>query len=78
MLRWLGVEKIYLLENTATPTTSFVREIEDFIEDGTVEYTSKGDIAYQIRWYHECMLAHHFKHNWYVKSPELTDSILGL
>jgi hypothetical protein len=64
--RWLGVEKIYLMENVETPTESFVQQIGDFIAEGVVDYLHNGTVAYQARWYFECMEMNHQKHNWHV------------
>ena len=62
--RWLGVEKIYLMENVETPTAHFVQQIQDFVDDGLIVYSFKGSGGYQSRWYHECMSSYHSEHNW--------------
>lgn len=64
---WLGVEKIYLMENKAPPSAELVRQIQDFVEQGLIEYSYEGRGTYQARFYDECMHAHQHKHNWYVQ-----------
>lgn len=58
------------MENVATPTKEFVREIADFIEEGLVEYSYEGTSAYQARWYDDCMHMHQYQHNWCGPSTE--------
>ena len=64
LCRWLGVEKIYLMENFETPTPHFVQQIQDFVDSGLVLHKFHGQKGYQTRWYHECMREHHSEHNW--------------
>ena len=53
--RWLGVEKVYLLENDWLPNDIVVDQIRDFIAEGFVEYDVKHNAAYQVRYYKRCM-----------------------
>jgi hypothetical protein len=69
LCRWLGVEKMYLMENVETPTEYLVQQIQDFIEQGVVEYMNNGTITYQARWYYDCMKLNQHKQNWHAFLP---------
>jgi hypothetical protein len=64
LCRWIGVEKVYLLENVDTPTQEVLEQLDDFITDGFVEYSHFGKNVYQLMFYKECLDDHHHLHNW--------------
>lgn len=65
------------MENVEKPTHEFVKQIEDFMEEGVIEYSFEGRSAYQNRFYDECMHTNQFKHNWYA-NPLQTSNIRQL
>lgn len=52
------------MENEETPTQQFVEQIQDFINDGFVTYSNRGQSVYQIHHDHSCMKDYRHLHNW--------------
>lgn len=62
--RWLGVEHVYLTENTYRPTPHMRGQLNDFVSEGFLTYEVDGTTGPQLKLYRRCMEQHYHKHNW--------------
>ena len=62
--RQLGVEHVYLTENSEAPTPHVRAEVDDFVEAGFLTYKTEPQPRSQIKVYYNCMAALHAQYNW--------------
>ena len=62
--RWLGVEHVYLTENSNPPPEDMVPQLQDFIDSGFLTFRAVARPEFQVMFYRDCMEHHRHKHNW--------------
>lgn len=62
--KWLGVEHVYLTENSYRPTPVMRGQLNDFVSEGFLTYEVDGTKGPQLKLYRRCMEQHYHKHNW--------------
>jgi hypothetical protein len=62
--RWLGVEHIYLTENSLQAPEHMAEQLRDFVEEGFVTYDLEREPAAQVKIYYRCMRKAHTRYNW--------------
>ena len=60
--RWLGVDHIYLVENSEDD--SMLPEIQEFIDGGFVTFSNSPRPMFQQSIYLDCMEKNRHEHNW--------------
>eukprot|EP00892_Ulva_mutabilis_P000947 jgi/Ulvmu1/10853/UM007_0027.1 len=62
--QWLGVDHVYLSENTQSPTPTLRSQVDDFVRSGFLTYSTEPMIRSQLKVYYDCMKQYYTKHNW--------------
>lgn len=62
--RWLGVDHVYLTENSYPIQEQLTEQLQDFIDEGFLTLESDGKKANQINIYKRCMEKYRQNHNW--------------
>jgi hypothetical protein len=63
MCRWLGVDHVYLTENT-DKSESLREELENFAPPEFLTYRQESEPHAQMKVYGHCLAEHKHKHNW--------------
>lgn len=64
MCRWLGVDHVYLTENSATRSEDLYAQLMDFVGTGFLTYSLEAIPKGQTKVYYDCMSQNYHKHNW--------------
>jgi hypothetical protein len=62
--RWLGIDHIYLAENSEPAPEGMLPALQEFIDDGFITFRTAPKPEFQHSIYHDCMKEHRHKHNW--------------
>eukprot|EP00892_Ulva_mutabilis_P007298 jgi/Ulvmu1/4940/UM205_0002.1 len=62
--RWLGVDQVYLNENSDKPMPSTTKQLQDFVDEGFVTYSREARANSQLKIYYDCLSKHAHKHDW--------------
>lgn len=62
--RWLGVDHVYLTENSDPPPEYLVEQLQDFVDEGFLTLEFDGEKADQLNIYKRCMEKYNSKTSW--------------